>query len=116
MGVGVDVVSVDRIERAVARHPRLLDRVFRPEELVDHDPRSLAVRFAAKEAARKALGGHLSGVRWRDAYVVGGRGVPPKLVLDGTMSSAAQAVGVTSVHLSLSHERGLAVALVVMEG
>lgn len=116
MGVGVDIVSVDRIERAVARHPRLLDRVFRPEELADQIPRSLAARFAAKEAARKALGVHLSGVRWRDAYVVGGRGSVPKLVLEGTMSTAAQALGVTSWHLSLSHERGLAVALVVMEG
>lgn len=116
VGVGIDIVSVDRIEAAVRRRPRILERLFRSEERERSDVRSLAVRFAAKEAARKALGRRLSGTLWRDVYVVGGHGTAPRLVLEGTMLRAAQTLGVTAVHVSLSHEGKMAVAMVVMEG
>lgn len=115
VGVGVDIVLVERLEDALRRRPRLRERIFHPDEIGRGDIRSLAARFAAKEAARKALGRRLSGIRWQDAHVAGGRGEPPRLLLEGAMLAAARALGIQNVHLSLSHEKGLAIAMVVME-
>ncbi len=118
LGIGVDVVSVARVERALGRHPGLRERIFQPEELGTADAkgevRSLAARFAAKEALRKALGGSRGGAL-RDAVVLGGRGAPPRLDLRGGWRKAASDVGATSLHLSISHEREYAVAMVVIE-
>ncbi len=120
VGVGLDVVEVDRFAAALARTPGLAGRLFTAAEQVlpDGGPRtvlSLAARFAAKEAAAKALGVP-PGLHWHDAEVVVGPRGRPALAVRGTVAAAAAAAGVTSWHLSLSHETGVAAAVVVAEG
>jgi holo-[acyl-carrier protein] synthase len=114
-GVGIDLIEVERLERALARRPRLADRVFRPAELEfangkARPGRHLAARFAAKEAALKALG--LGGLGLRDVEVTGGGAGPPALRLHGR---AAERAGELELELgvSLTHSRELAAAVVV---
>jgi holo-[acyl-carrier protein] synthase len=115
LGIGVDVVDVERFARAVLRTPRLLDRLLTDAEQTVRRPERLAARFAAKEALAKALGGP-PGLGWHDAEVVAdGRG-RPRFVLGGTVAEAAAELGATSWHLSLSHDGGIATAFVVLEG
>ncbi|MDR7233341.1 holo-ACP synthase [Agrococcus sediminis] len=118
VGLGVDVVDLARFERAVTRTPRLKQRLFAPDELlVDGRERSLpslAARFAAKEAAFKALGAN-SGMRWVDLVVVQGPGGEPSLDLRGTAAERAAAIGATRVHVSMSHDAGVATATVIAE-
>ena len=114
VGVGIDVVQVDRLERALARTPRLGERLFTDAERALRTE-SLAARFAAKEAVAKALGAP-GGLRWRDAEVVSEPGGRPRLVLHGGVAEEAAAQGITTWHLSLSHDAGVATAVVVAEG
>lgn len=114
VGVGIDVVEVARIERALARTPRLAERLFTDAERAHGRAESLAGRFAAKEAVAKALGAP-GGLRWRDAEVVNDPGGRPRLVLRGGVAAEAEAQGITSWHLSLSHDAGVATAVVVAE-
>ncbi|RMG85025.1 MAG: holo-ACP synthase [Candidatus Dadabacteria bacterium] len=121
-GVGSDLVEIRRIAAALERHgERFLRRVFRPgEERRDGTvlpPESLAARFAAKEAVLKALGtGWSAGVRWTDVEITGGRGQPPAVRLHGQALRRAEALGGARIHLSLSHDAGLALAFAVLEG
>ena len=120
VGIGVDVVDLQRFERSIARTPALATRLFGPDERVlrDGTPRgsqSLAARFAAKEALIKSLGGS-TGVRWHDVVVESDADGAPSLVLSGGARSLADSRGVTRLHLSLSHDGGVAVAYVVAEG
>ncbi|ROS59034.1 holo-[acyl-carrier protein] synthase [Frigoribacterium sp. PhB160] len=120
VGIGVDVVDLARFDRSLARTPALRDRLFGAAEVVTRDgsPRSvqsLAARFAAKEALVKALGGS-TGVRWHDMVVVSDDSGAPSLELGGGARSLASSRGVTRLHLSLSHDGGVAVAYVVAEG
>ncbi|MCW2616594.1 MAG: holo-ACP synthase [Frankiales bacterium] len=114
IGVGIDVVQVDRIERALARTPTLADRLFTPGERESTRSESLAARFAAKEAVAKALGAP-GGLRWTDAEVVNDPSGRPRLVLHGGVADEAAAQGITTWHLSLSHDGGVATAVVVAE-
>jgi holo-[acyl-carrier protein] synthase len=123
VGIGIDVVEIARIRRLMERwQDRFLQRVFTEAELAyalpRHDPaQHLAARFAAKEATLKALGTGLSmGVRWREMEVRRGRGQPPRLVLSGRTAELGEAGGVRRLHVSLSHDAGLAVAQVLAEG
>ena len=118
LGVGVDLVDVARFERALTRTPKLRDRLFgeSDQSRTDITPQSLAARFAAKEAALKALGGHVQGFTWHDIQVAGESGQQPSLVLSGAALEQASARGASTWHLSLSHDKGMAVAFVVMEG
>jgi len=113
VGVGVDVVDVARFERVLARTPRLADRLFTRDER-DRPIASLAARFAAKEAVAKALGAP-GGLRWRDAEVVTGERGRPRLRVHGGVAEEAQAQGIRTWHLSLSHDGGIATAVVVAE-
>lgn len=113
VGVGIDVVDVDRFSRVLARTPALAGRLFTDGER-DLPPFSLAARFAAKEATAKALGAP-PGLAWRDAEVERGAGGRPLLRTTGTVAAAARALGVTSWHVSLSHDAGIASAVVVAE-
>ena len=115
VGVGIDVVQVDRLARALARTPRLADRLFTAGEQASTRTESLAARFAAKEAVAKALGAP-GGLRWTDAEVVSEPSGRPRLVLHGGVAEEAAAQGITSWHLSLSHDGGVATAVVVAEG
>ena len=114
VGVGTDVVDVARLGRALARTPRLAGRLFTAAEEGLALP-SLAARFAAKEAVAKALGSP-PGLRWREAEVLRAEHGRPQLVVRGAVAALAQARGVRSWHLSLSHDGGVAVAFVVAEG
>ena len=114
VGVGVDVVEVARLQRALARTPRLAGRLFTDGEQALTRSDSLAARFAAKEAVAKALGAP-GGLRWRDAEVISDPGGRPRLVLHGGVAEEAAAQGITAWHLSLSHDAGLATAVVIAE-
>mgnify|MGYP001073413604 CR=1 FL=1 len=114
---GIDIVSVPRFEASLREYGhRLLQRLFTSRELM-HAPeggRSLAARFAAKEAFLKALGtGLASGVSWQDVEVVREPGGPPRLVIGGR---AAQLLGDRSASVSLSHTDELAAAFVIVGG
>ncbi len=114
VGVGIDVVDISRFGESLERTPELRDRLFTPDEA--HRPlASLAARFAAKEAMAKALGAP-GDMHWHDAEVVSESSGRPVLSMRGTVEARAAALGVTSVHLSLSHDAGIASAVVVLEG
>jgi holo-[acyl-carrier protein] synthase len=125
LGFGIDAVDIERIRRTVgglppdARAARFLERCFTSAERAYCDARRdrathYAARFAAKEAAMKALGAP-AGVRFQDVEVRRGEGAP-RLELSGAAGRAASTLGVARVHLSLTHDGGLAVAGVVLEG
>ena len=113
VGVGIDVVDIERLARALERTPTLAARLFTAGER-DRPIESLAARFAAKEAVAKALGAP-GGLRWRDAEVVQLDSGRPVLRICGAVAEEADAQGVTTWHLSLSHDGGMATAVVVAE-
>ncbi len=122
MGTGIDLVEIGRIERSIRRYgARFLDRVFTPAEQ-DYCMRkkssaeSLAARFAAKEAAAKALGTGISrGVTWREIEVTREPGGRPGIAFHGRAARIAASLGVARASLSLSHTAELAAAMVVAE-
>jgi holo-[acyl-carrier protein] synthase len=119
VAVGIDVVLVDRFTRALARTPLLADRLFTEAELSTpsgnpRSPESLAARFAAKEAVAKALGAP-SGLHWHDCEIVADPDGRPWLTVSGTVAAAAAERDINRWHLSLSHDGGIASAMVVAE-
>ena len=114
LGVGIDVCDIDRFVASLERTPGLRDRLFTPAE-AGRPPASLAARFAAKEALAKALGAP-PGMVWHHAEVCSEPSGRPRFELSGTVKERADELGVTSVHLSLSHDAGIASAMVVLEG
>ncbi|WP_308797102.1 holo-ACP synthase [Agromyces silvae] len=112
-GIGVDVVDIARFERSIERTPRLIERLFAESER-GRPARSLAARFAAKEALIKALGGH-SVLRWHDMRVVQNDDGDPGFVLSGELATHLARLGIDRVHLSMSHDAGIASAFVVLE-
>ncbi len=118
VGLGVDLVGVERVAGMLARHGRrLLDRCLAPGEGAGReDAEQVAGLLAAKEAAFKALGtGWGNGVGWRDATVKHAEGGAPRLALSGGAAVRAAEIGVRSTHLSITHDRGVAVAVVILE-
>jgi holo-[acyl-carrier protein] synthase len=114
-GIGIDLIEIERLERAIERRPGLADRVFHPNELAYARSRGrpgshLAARFAAKEAALKALG--IGGLGLRDVEVEGGDRRAPTLRLHGRAAEAADEQGVV-LSVSLTHSRGVAGAAVI---
>lgn len=119
VAVGIDVVLVERFARALTRTPLLADRLFTESERTAsggrlRSPESLAARFAAKEAVAKALGAP-TGLHWHDCEVVSDPDGRPWLTVAGTVAAAAADRGVARWHLSLSHDGGIASAIVVAE-
>jgi len=122
VGLGIDVLEVARLAEALRRHGDHFEaRVFTDAERAACDPRgdrvlALAARFAAKEACLKALGtGWADGVGFRHVEVLREGNHPPRLVLHGEAARRAEALGVTRSHVSLTHQPGLAAAVVVLE-
>ncbi|MEU1198577.1 holo-ACP synthase [Streptomyces sp. NPDC005813] len=120
IGVGIDVAEIDRFRAALERTPGLAERVFLEQELyLSSGERrgiaSLAARFAAKEALAKALGAP-AGLHWTDAEVYVESSGRPRLRVKGTVAARAAELGVSSWHVSLSHDAGVASAVVVAEG
>ncbi|UCC73312.1 MAG: holo-ACP synthase [Gemmatimonadota bacterium] len=122
VGVGVDFVEVERLRRVLARYgARARQRLFTTRELSDCESRldpgeCLAARFAAKEAALKALGtGKSPGIRWTDMEVIREGSGRPRLELSGEAHARAARLGAERAWVSLSHEAGLACAVVLLE-
>ncbi|WP_082543145.1 holo-ACP synthase [Microbacterium sp. Root53] len=115
VGIGVDLVDIPRFERTIERTPKLLERLFTPHER-ELPLHSLAARYAAKEALIKALGGS-DGVHWDEIEIARlGDSQPPLFSLSGSTAAVVAARGITTLHLSLSHDAGLAIAYVTAEG
>ena len=114
VGVGIDVVDVERFGLTLSRTPALRERLFTPHER-ERPIASLAARFAAKEALAKALGAP-AGMHWLDAEVQSDETGQPSFALTGSVAARAEVLGARSVHVSLSHDAGLASAVVVLEG
>jgi holo-[acyl-carrier protein] synthase len=119
VAVGIDVVLVERFARALERTPLLGVRLFTEDERMtgSGSPRSaesLAARFAAKEAVAKALGAP-AGMQWHDCEIVADPDGRPWLTVSGTVAAAATKQGINRWHLSLSHDGGIASAMVVAE-
>ena len=126
LGTGIDLIEVDRIERALT-HPRTGERfrrrVYTEREIAYCESRgrpryqSYAARFAAKEAAMKAMGtGWNRNVGWREIEVVRERGRPPSILLSGKAAEFAQRRRITAFHLSITHTEASAMAHVIAEG
>ncbi|MCU1569632.1 MAG: holo-ACP synthase [Naasia sp.] len=113
IGIGVDMVDIARFERAVARTPALEARLFADSER-GRSTASLAARFAAKEALIKAVGDS-TGFRWHDMVVVADDSGNPSLAVSGEAARVLSARGITDLHLSLSHDGGVACAFVIAE-
>ena len=112
-GIGVDMTDISRLERALARTPGLAHRLFAESER-GGPPRSLAGCFAAKEAVAKALGAP-PGLRWTDAVLTREASGKPAIEVRGTVAAAAAALEVSAWHVSISHDGGFCVAMVVAE-
>jgi holo-[acyl-carrier protein] synthase len=123
VGLGVDITEIDRIEAVIERRGRaFLERLFTPSEIAycethRHRAERFAGRFAAKEAAMKALGtGWARGVRWVDIEVVREPGGKPTLRLLGAACAIANGLGVKNIALTITHTGNTALALVIFEG
>ncbi|HEV8304150.1 MAG TPA: holo-ACP synthase [Gemmatimonadales bacterium] len=128
-GIGLDIVETERFAHALGSLEGLrkgggghfAERVFTPRELEACATRAdriqaLAARFAAKEACLKALGSGLLGSALHDVEILSSRSGAPQLRLTGALAERARARGVRSAHVSLTHQPGLAAAVVILEG
>lgn len=122
-GIGVDLVKIERMRQVVERwQERFLQRVFTPGEIAYCQKRRdpiphLAARFAAKEAALKALGTGLSmGIHWREMEVRRERGEAPRMILSGRCRAIGEAKRGRQVLLSITHDGDYAMAQVVLMG
>ncbi len=122
IGTGTDLIEIERIARTFKRYDgRFLRRVFTECE-ADYctskpkPAQHLAARFAAKEAVAKALGTGISrGIAWRDIEVTRKPGQAPRIVLRGRAEKIAASLGISAVHISLTHSRDFAMAVAVAE-
>ena len=122
VGLGVDITEVDRIEAAIMRHGEaFIKRLYTPGEKeycerFRNRYERYAARFAAKEAAMKALGtGWSHGIRWRDIEVTREASGEPTLRLEGVAGEFAERLGVRHISLSITHSGNLALAQVIFE-
>ncbi|HBT47387.1 MAG TPA: holo-[acyl-carrier-protein] synthase [Peptococcaceae bacterium] len=119
--VGIDIIEIERIERALARHPRFLDRVFTSREQAycrgkRRPGASLAARWAAKEAVFKVLGLGWGQVGWKDVEILVDDRGRPQVVLHGRGAEAARQRGLLGIDVSLSHHGSMAVAVAIADG
>ncbi|MDH7577918.1 MAG: holo-ACP synthase [Bacillota bacterium] len=120
-GIGIDVIEIDRMEKALARQPRLRERLFSPREIMyclgkSHPAASFAARFAAKEAVRKACGtGEGEVMHWREIEIIL-EGGSPCIHLAQKAARLASRQGVKNLLVSLTHSRDYACAVVLALG
>jgi holo-[acyl-carrier protein] synthase len=122
VSIGIDIIEVSRIREVLLRTPRFADRVFTPAERVYCDSRGAgsaqhyAARFAAKEAALKALQtGWRGGISWQDVEISARESGAPFLIFRGQVLEVFEKFGATTTHLSMSHTSQHAIAQVVLE-
>ena len=116
--IGVDIIEISRIEKAIARWgERFLKRVYteREAELCQNRVSSLAARFAAKEAATKALGVSMRGMSWQEVETLASPSGQPVVYLHGKVQKRAEEIGLKGLAVSLSHSQEYAIASVVGE-
>lgn len=119
LATGVDLIEIARIEEVVSRHGKhYLERIYTPAELEQCGRRaeSLAGRFAAKEAAAKALGSGIGDVSWKEIEVLGDEQNAPVLTLHGAARQRAKELGLETWSVSISHSQSHSVAFVVAIG
>jgi holo-[acyl-carrier protein] synthase len=121
-GIGTDIVAIERFQRFMdGGNSAIIERLFTPAERSRCESRKdaascLAARFAAKEAFLKALGTGLSdGISWQDIEVTNNDQGKPDLVISGKAAELFRSRELTGIHLSLSHDGGKAVAMVILE-
>ena len=120
-GVGIDIVQTKRMD-AWLNNPKLLEKYFHSEEVAlafargENAGLTLAARFAAKEAFGKALGTGFAEISLKDIMVVNNENGKPDLKLSGTALKAFEKSGADRVHISLSHEKENAIAMIILEG
>jgi holo-[acyl-carrier protein] synthase len=118
LGVGIDLIEIDRVAGVLERHPKFAERCFTEAERAycmsrKFPPQHFAARFAAKEAVGKALG--IGMTRWQEAEMVRGRGAPTAILTGRCLRRAAD-MGVVEVLLSVTHSRGMAAAVAILRG
>lgn len=116
---GIDLIEIERIQKALDRHgERFLNRIYTPAEIkISRGSASeLAARFAAKEAASKALGTGIGPISWKEIEVINKPSGKPILRLYGRAKAIAQAQSLETWSVSLTHSRGMAAAVVVCVG
>lgn len=122
VGIGIDLVKIDRMDKASKNHSGFLERVFTEKERDYCNRQKLpaqhyAARFAAKEALLKAIGtGFSAGIKWTDMEVLHGEGGGPIVNLSGRVKDLLDLKGVKQVMLSYSHDEGYSVAQVILVG
>ena len=121
IGLGTDLVDIDRVERVLARYPRFAQRCFTPHEQAyaerfSNPARRYAARFAGKEAVMKALGTGYRKVRWRDVEITGGG--KPVVNLTGAGAARAASLEVTRVEVTITHtdRQALVFAIALADG
>lgn len=121
VGLGLDVASIARMKAALERHgERFADRILTAQELAQIAERAdraqaIAGRFAAKEAAFKALGVTGGGIGWHDIRVLRETWGPPRIEWDGAAAARIAELGVQRTFLSITHDAGVAAAVVILE-
>ena len=121
IGIGCDILEVQRIQKAIENNPSFCDKLFTPAEIEycsrkANSYQSYAVRFAAKEAVMKALGtGWSEAVTWLDIEIVVSEKGSPSIVLFGAAKEITDKLQISNIHLSLSHEKNYAIAFVILE-
>lgn len=121
IGIGTDIVDVSRIQRLIEKSPAFIEKVYCPNEIAYCEDRansaeSFAARFAAKEAVMKALGtGWAEQISFKEICISSDEKGKPEIELLGATKTFAERLGVKNIHLSLSHERTMALAFVVLE-
>ena len=116
--VGIDIIEIARIQRAISRWgENFLSRVYTEPELRRYRKKlpSLAARFAGKEAVAKALGARNKGISWRDIEILADASGQPSVYLHGNAQAQANYMGLDKLAISLSHSREYAIAMVVGE-
>lgn len=121
LGIGVDVVELARVRGLCVRRPEAFaQRVFTESEQAlftpEPDIARIAARFAVKEAVSKALGTGIGKIAWKDIETTNAPGGAPVVTLYGAAADLAHARGVRQVHCSISHERSVAMAMIILEG
>lgn len=114
IGVGVDAVDLSRFERAISKTPRLIERLFTTDERLG-SARTLAGRFAAKEAFIKSVGDP-RGMNWQEVSIGKDALGKPSILVSGATAKITNAAGIDKFHVSITHDGGMAIAFVVAEG
>lgn len=122
-GIGIDIVEISRLERAIGEYgDRFINRVFTEREIdycerVARKAERYATRFAAKEAARKAIGAvtPVVALSWHDVEIITSTEGAPQLQFDGRAAEIVEKLEIVRSHVSLSHARDHAIAFVVLE-